>query len=99
MIDCINHDTHQYGGCNFKEFLNFLHPKNFVGSELNGVSNLDNPDPYLVAGRIAASSGLTGIFDVKRILLAATKYKHLVGASDNLMKLSRSTRQQKSSPI
>lgn len=90
QIDCINHGTHQFGGCNFREFLNFLHPHNSVIGELNGVSNLNTPDPHLVAGKITKSAGLTGVFDTRRILPAATRYRLLVGASDNMLSLSES---------
>ncbi|KAK4450303.1 hypothetical protein QBC34DRAFT_437552 [Podospora aff. communis PSN243] len=90
-IDCFGHGTHQFGGCNIVQFLNYLNPLSPVGSTLNSISNLDNPDPHAVAAKLAGSVFLTNLFDTTRILPHADKYEKLIGGTENLMKLIYNT--------
>lgn len=88
VINCATRGSHKSGGCNIREFINFLNNANLDEAFWDGV-DLDNPDPIRAAGKLWEQGSQTGLLSAAKLFPpGGLNYDELMVASRNLMRES-----------
>ena len=89
VISCADRGTHSKGGCNIREFINFLNNAELDENFWADV-DLENPDPHRVAGLLWEKGDQTGLLSTAKLFPGqSVRFENAITKMKNLMKESK----------